>query len=219
MGWLTSYHAFSFNRFYDPERIHFGPLRVLNDDFVMPSSGFGDHPHDNMEIVTYVLSGALEHKDSSGGHGIINAGDVQRMRAGTGIVHSEYNNSETTPVHLLQIWFFPQHNGLTPGYEQLSFKREQRLNTLLAVASPDLEADGVHIQTPATMYISLLEKDKSVTHKLAEDHGAYVYLINGEMEINGAAMKTGDAATVVGEKEITLVSSGDAEMVVFDILG
>lgn len=217
LGWLTSYHCFSFNTFHDPARMHFGPLRVLNDDRVEPGGGFGAHPHDNMEIVSYVMQGALEHRDSTGTHGVIRAGDVQRMRAGTGIVHSEYNNSTTDPVHFLQIWFFPDTDDLTPGYEEKSFVRDDRLNTLLPVASPRMDLGGVHIQQDATMFISALDAGRDVALPIAKGRGAYVYLISGAATVNGTAIAAGDAATVIDEPRMTIAATAASEIVAFDV--
>ena len=170
IGWLTSYHSFSFNRYYDREYVHFGPLRVLNDDIVVPGAGFETHPHDNMEIVTYVLRGALEHRDSTGTQGVIRAGEVQRMSAGTGIMHSESNHSKNEPVHLLQIWFFPDKEDLSPEYEQKSFSTEQRLNVLLPVASGKKDTGGVFIHQDAGMSVSRLEILHTLKYPVSERH-------------------------------------------------
>lgn len=217
LSWLTSFHSFAFNNFFDPTRVHFGPLRVLNDDRVEPGTGFGAHPHDNMEIVTYVMQGALEHRDSTGAHGIIRSGDVQRMRAGTGIVHSEYNNSETEPVHFLQIWFFPDTDDLTPGYEQKSFTRADRMNTLLPVASPRMDGPGVHIQQDATMFIAALEAGNTVAHSIPAGRGVYLFVVGGNLTANGTALESGDALEVVDERSLDITASKDTEIVLFEV--
>lgn len=217
LSWLTSFHSFAFNTFYDPERVHFGPLRVLNDDRVEPGAGFGAHPHDNMEIVTYVLEGALEHRDSTGGHGVIRAGDVQRMRAGTGITHSEYNNSENELVHFLQIWFFPDTEGLPPGYEQKTFTRVQRMNTLLAVASPEIKGPTVHVQQDATMFLAAIEKDRALDRTIDEGRGVYVLLLAGLLDVNGRILEPGDAIALQDEPSVTMRALREAELVLFDV--
>lgn len=217
LGWLTSYHSFSFNQYYDLAHVHFGPLCVLNDDTIMPGTGFGAHPHDNMEIVTYVLKGALKHQDSLGTSGIIRASEVQRMSAGTGIVHSEYNESDVELVHLLQIWFLPNKRGLTPSYEQKNFRKEQRRNFLLLVASGQKELGGVFLHQDVTMYVSNLQVSHELTHQLENDRGAYLYLADGDVRVTGTALLKGDAVKVSGEQSISIRAATDSEIVLFDV--
>jgi redox-sensitive bicupin YhaK (pirin superfamily) len=218
LGWLVSYHSFSFNQYYDPKHTRFGPLRVLNDDTIMPGTGFGAHPHDNMEIVTYVLEGALKHQDSLGTNGVIHAGEVQRMSAGTGIVHSEFNASDTKSVHLLQIWFLPQARGLTPSYEQKGFTKDERTNRLLPVASGRKELGGVFVHQDLTMYASRLEASREIKHEFERRRGGYLYVVAGDVSINGKTISTGDAAKVSGEESVQIRGASDTEIVLFDVL-
>ena len=218
LGWLTSYHSFSFNQYYDPEHLHFGPLRVLNDDTVMPGTGFGAHPHDNMEIVTYVLEGALKHQDSLGTSGVIRTGEVQRMTAGTGIVHSEYNASDVEPVHFLQIWFFPDQRDLTPSYEQKRFTKDQNKNLFLPVASGQRGLGGVFIHQDVTMYVSSLEASRELTHRLDNERGAYLFVADGSLRINDTSVSKGDAAKVYNEQDVSIQAIVNSEVVLFDLL-
>lgn len=217
LGWLTSYHSFSFNRYYDPAHVHFGPLRVLNDDIIMPGTGFGDHPHDNMEIVTYVLDGALRHQDSIGTNGVIQASEVQRMTAGTGIVHSEHNASDTEPVHMLQIWFLPNREGLTPSYEQKSFTKERRKNALLPVASGQEDQGGLFLNQDVTMYVSSVEASRDLVYEIDSQRGAYLYLVNGKIDVNELQLSKGDAAKVTHEQSLRIRAGADSEFVLFDV--
>ena len=217
MGWLTSYHSFSFNRYYDPEHVHFGPLRVLNDDFVAPGTGFGMHPHDNMEIITYVLSGEVEHRDSTGTHSVIRAGDVQRMSAGTGVVHSEYNRSTDEELHLLQIWLLPYKRGLAPSYDQRSFDAARRRNTLLRVVDGDSRGDALTMHQHASMFVSALENGKTVEHALDPGRGAYLFIAAGTASANGVQLEEGDAVMVRDEAILAVSATQDAELVLFDL--
>jgi hypothetical protein len=217
LAWLTSYHSFSFGDYYDPTHESFGPLRVLNDDTVEPGGGFGTHPHRDMEIVTYVLDGALEHTDSTGGRGVIRAGDVQRMSAGTGVAHSEFNHSRVDPVHFLQVWFFPDRRGITPSYEQKSFADERRDNALVPVASGRKGGDTVFLNQDVTMYIARLESGRTVTHTLAPGRGAYVFLVDGRARVNDAKLSGGDAARATGEAAVSVAADEDGEVVLFDV--
>jgi quercetin 2,3-dioxygenase len=217
IGWLTSYHSFSFNRYYDREYMHFGPLRVLNDDIVMPGTGFDTHPHENMEIVTYVLQGALEHRDSTGTEGVIRSAEVQRMSAGTGIMHSEFNHSKTDQVHFLQIWFLPNTENLAPEYEQKNFAPEQRLNTLLTVASGRKDSDGVFIHQDATMSVSCLETGHTLKYPVSAGRGVYLYLINGSVTVNSIKLTQGDAAIVDTMEELAIIADDDSEIALFDV--
>jgi redox-sensitive bicupin YhaK (pirin superfamily) len=217
IGWLTSYHSFSFNRYYDREYVHFGPLRVLNDDLVMPGTGFDTHPHENMEIVTYVLEGALEHSDNTGTQGVIRPSEVQRMSAGTGIMHSEFNHSKTEPVHFLQIWFLPDQEDLSPGYEQTSYTTEQRTNILLQIASGKKDAGGVFIHQDATISVSLLETGHTLKYPVSGGRGVYLYLIEGSITVNQMKLTTGDAAIVDTMEELAIAADIDSEIALFDV--
>lgn len=217
LGWLTSYHSFSFNRYYDPANVHFDPLRVLNDDIVMPGTGFGAHPHDNMEVVTYVLDGALRHQDSTGTDGVIRAGEVQRMTAGTGIEHSEYNESKAEPVHFLQVWFLPNRKGLTPSYEQKAFAKEQRKNVLLPVASGQKDQGSLFVNQDVTMYVSSLDASRKLAHEIGDRRGAYLYLVDGKISVGDVQLAKGDAVKVTQEKCIQIRAGADSEIVLFDV--
>ncbi len=217
IGWLQSYHAFSFNTFHDASRHNFGPLRVLNDDIIQPVSGFGAHPHDNMEIVTYVLEGTLEHRDSSGGHGVIKENEVQRMTAGTGVVHSEYNNERDTRVRLLQIWIFPERYDLEPGYEQKLFAKRDRHATLLPIASSEPSGPALKIHQDATIYASSLPHGGTITHALKKGRGGYIYVIDGAVQVNGMALEQGDALEARDEEALTITALAPTEFVLFDL--
>ncbi|MGZ4821910.1 MAG: pirin family protein, partial [Terriglobales bacterium] len=194
-GWLNTYHTFSFADYHDPKHTHFRALRVINEDTVQPGGGFGTHPHRDMEIITYILKGGLAHKDSMGNGSTIVPGDVQRMSAGTGVLHSEFNHSPDELVHLLQIWIFPDQHGLKPSYEQKSFSAGDKLNRLRLVASPEASDGSVTIHSDARVYGSVLEAGKSVNHKLAKGRGAWVQVIRGEIEVNGKKLAAGDGAS------------------------
>ncbi|MEO8593548.1 MAG: pirin family protein [Candidatus Solibacter sp.] len=216
-GWLDTYHSFSFANYYDPKHMGFGPLRVINEDRVSAGRGFGSHGHADMEILTYVLEGALAHKDSMGNIETLRANDLQRISAGRGIVHSEFNGSEAEPVHFLQIWLEPAANGLTPSYEQLSLTEEEKLGQLKLVASP--EGGGpLKIHQDARVLIGQVEAGKELTHSLAPGRQAWVHLIRGSATVNGEALATGDSVAVTGERAVT-VNGGDAnsEVLVFDL--
>ena len=217
MGWLQSWHSFSFNRYHDPAHVHFGPLLVLNDDIVAPASGFDTHPHQNMEIVTCVLEGAVAHRDSTGADAIIRAGEVQRMTAGTGVRHSEHNPSGSEPLHLLQVWFLPDRNGYAPSYEQKAFDAADRKDALLAVASGRGDAGALAIHQDLTMYIATLAASRALRHNLAEGRGAYLFLISGTLDVNGAAIAAGDAAMVTDEIAVDIAADSDADFVLFDL--
>jgi redox-sensitive bicupin YhaK (pirin superfamily) len=217
LGWLTSYHSFSFNRYYDPANLHFGPLRVLNDDIVMPGTGFAAHRHHNMEVVTYVLDGALRHRDSTGTDGVIQAGEVQRMTAGSGIEHSEYNDSDSVPVHFLQIWFFPNADDLTPSYEQNAFAKGQRRNVLLPVASGQKDQSSLFVNQDVTMYVSSLDAARELAHEIGSKHGVYLYLVDGKISVGDVQLAKGDAVKVTQEKQIEIRADADSEIVLFDV--
>ena len=217
-GWLNSYHTFSFAAYYDPKFMGFGALRVINEDRVSPGKGFGSHGHEDMEILTYVLSGALAHKDSMGNVETLHANDLQRISAGTGIVHSEFNGSRTEPVHFLQIWLEPAVNGLKPGYQQLSLTEEQKLGKLVLVASP--EGGGpLKIHQDARVLIGQVEAGKELAHELQAGRQAWVHVIRGAATVNGRPLTTGDAAAVTGETMVTLAGTDpNTEVLVFDLV-
>lgn len=216
-GWLNTYHTFSFSEYHDPRHVHFRALRVINEDFVAPGQGFGTHPHRDMEILTYVLEGALEHRDSLGTRGVIRPGDVQRMSAGSGILHSEYNHSKTEPVHLLQIWIMPESRGIEPGYEQQHFSTAQRQDRLRLVASPAPRDGAVKIHTDAEVYAAVLSAGKEVMHTLAESRGAWIQVARGSVDVNGKVLAQGDGAAVENEAEVRIRAAADAEILLFDL--
>lgn len=215
--WLSTYWHFSFDHYYDPNNLSFGPLRVFNDDVVRPSSGFPMHPHREMEIITYVLEGELEHKDNTGAADHIGPGEVQRMSAGTGIRHSEYNPSTEHPVHLLQMWITPSVSGLPPSYEQLRFTREQRTGRLLAVASGQDIPNTVKVHQDTTLYVSTLNKGDEVNHVLAAQRRAYLFVISGKLEVNTLELSNGDQAKAFEEPSVRLKAKEHSEMVMFDL--
>jgi quercetin 2,3-dioxygenase len=217
LGWLESYHTFSFGGYYDPANESFRTLRVINDDIVAPGGGFPTHPHRDMEIVTYVLKGGLAHRDSTGTESVIRPGDVQRMSAGTGITHSEYNASDSEPVHLLQIWIHPERRGLTPGYEEKRFADEEKRGQLRLVASRDGREGSVTIHQDAELYVSLLETDEEVRHALGAGRHAWIHVAQGEAEVNGQALGAGDAVALTGEEAATIRGRGSAEVLLFDL--
>ncbi|MBZ5569052.1 MAG: pirin family protein [Acidobacteriia bacterium] len=219
-GWLNTYHTFSFADYYDPKHTHFRSLRVINEDTVQPSGGFGTHPHRDMEIITYILQGALAHQDSLGTGSTIVPGDVQRMSAGTGVLHSEFNHSKDELVHLLQIWIFPGERGLKPSYEQKTFPAQQKLNRLLLVASPDASDGSVTIHSDARVYGSLLEAGKSVKHELAKGRGAWIQVVSGAIEVNGKRLAAGDGASIEDDKLLTITGRSESktsEFLLFDL--
>ena len=215
--WLSAYWLFSFDRYYDPANLNFGPLRVFNHDTVAGGGGFPTHPHREMEIVTYVLSGELAHKDSTGGRGLICAGEVQRMTAGTGIAHSELNASETNPVRLLQIWLLPEQAGLMPGYEQRQFTEAERAGKLLPIVAGQ-DAPGVlKIHQDTTFYVSRLSAGEQVTHTLKPGRRAFLYVIEGAVTLNGEHLNTGDQARLVAVESLALVAAQTSELILIDL--
>ena len=217
-GWLDSRHTFSFGEYYDPAHMGFGPLRVINDDRVAPGGGFPTHPHRDMEIVSYVLSGALAHKDSLGTGSVIKPGDVQRMSAGTGIAHSEYNASNEEATHFLQIWLLPEKRGLAPGYEQKSFDADAKRDRLRLVASPDGRDGSVTIRSDASLYVSLLGKEARVSHDLAPGRGAWLQVARGAVAVGDALLAEGDGLAVSDEKRLEIVGeAADSEILLFDL--
>src|SRR5438874_8970307 len=203
-GWLDTYHTFSFDTYYDPKHVHFRHLRVINEDRVAGGEGFPTHPHRDMEIITYVLEGALEHKDSLGTGSVIRPGDGQRMSAGSGIRHSEGNASETDPVHLLQIWILPEKTGIKPDYEQKAFPREEKLGKLRVIASPDGRDGSVTINQDASLYVALLEPKQKVEHALASGRYGWLQIARGSVSLNGKELKQGDGAAISDEKSVII---------------
>ena len=196
-GWLDSYHSFSFANYYNPEKVHFGALRVLNDDSIAPVMGFGMHPHDNMEIITIPLEGRLAHKDSMGNTSVIQEGEVQVMSAGTGIRHSEYNHSEDITLKLLQIWVFPNQKNVTPRYDQIVLKPEERYNKFQQIVSPNPEDDGVWIHQDAWFYLGTFDRQQEIIHPFhATENGIYAFVIKGKAKIEGQVLETKDATGV-----------------------
>jgi hypothetical protein len=216
-GWLQSNHSFSFGHYYNPNEMGFGPLLVINEDRVQPARGFGTHSHDNMEIISYVLSGALEHKDSMGNGSVIHYGDVQRMSAGTGVQHSEFNHSSTERVHFLQIWITPDVTGIEPGYEEKHFDTASKTGNLRLIASPDGRDGSVLIHQDAKIFASILNADNDVQYDLASGRTAYVHLIRGQAEVNGIRLGTGDALKISEESLIEFKNAADAELLLFDL--
>ncbi len=217
-GWLQSRHSFSFADYFDAAHIEFGALRVINEDRVAPSTGFGTHGHRDMEIVSYVLAGALQHRDSIGNGSIIRAGDVQRMSAGTGVMHSEVNASRSEPVHFLQIWIRPARRGTPPGYEQRHFGAEEKRGRLRLIAAPDGAAGSLTIQQDARLYAGLFEGAEQATHALSPGRMAYVHLVRGALTVDGTALAGGDALLLRDVAEIHLSHGSDAEVLVFDLV-
>jgi redox-sensitive bicupin YhaK (pirin superfamily) len=216
-GWLDSRHTFSFADYHDPDQMGYRTLRVINEDRVEPGQGFGTHPHRDMEIISYVLEGALEHKDSMGTSSVIRPGEVQRMSAGTGVLHSEYNPSNTQPVHFLQIWMIPDKKNLKPGYEQKAFPAEERNNRLRLVASRDGRDGSLTIHQDAELYTTLLSKGGKVRHVLQPGRFGWVQVARGSVSLNGHPLNDGDGASVSGEKALELSATVDAEILIFDL--
>jgi quercetin 2,3-dioxygenase len=216
-GWLDTYHSFSFADYYDPEHMGYGPLRVINDDRVHPGRGFGTHPHRDMEIITYILDGELAHKDSMGNGSVIRRGDVQRMSAGTGVLHSEFNASATTPVHLLQIWIEPERRGVAPGYEQKHYTDAEKRGRLLPIVSGDGADGSLAIHQDARLYAGIVGNGEAVRHTLAADRKAYVHVATGSATVNGRRLVAGDAVKVTGERQIDISGDPEAEVLVFDL--
>jgi len=216
-GWLQSRHSFSFAGYYDPRYMGWGNLRVINEDRIAPGTGFGTHGHRDMEIISYVLSGELAHKDSMGNVQGIPPGDVQRMSAGSGVLHSEFNHAEGQTTHFLQIWIEPNVRGIAPGYEQISVPQADKRGRLRKVAAPDGGAGAVRIHADATVYAGLFDGAEAATLVLAPGRKAYVHLVRGRLVVNGQALEGGDAAQLEGEAQVVLEQGEDAEVLVFDL--
>jgi redox-sensitive bicupin YhaK (pirin superfamily) len=216
-GWLNAKHTFSFAEYRDPERVRFGKLRVINEDRIAPGQGFGTHPHKDMEIVTYVISGAIEHKDSMGNGTVIPAGDVQRMTAGTGVLHSEFNHSQEEELHLLQIWIFPEKNDLAPGYEQTAFPREAKLNRLCLIGSRDGREGSVTIHQDVDLYSSVLETGERVALDGVADRRIFVQVVSGELRINDESVEAGDGVQIRQEDSVNITALSESEFLLFNL--
>ena len=217
-GWLKSFHSFSFAGYYDPEHMGFANLRVINEDRIAPGTGFGTHGHKDMEIISYVLSGSIGHKDTLGNIESIPPGDVQRMSAGTGVQHSEFNHAPNDETHFLQIWIEPNVKGIPPSYEQKTFAAASKQGKLTLVASPTGADGSVTIHADAAIYAGLFNAGETASLALAPNHKSYVHLVRGELKVNGQTLKTGDAAKIVDESVVYLTDAVDAEVLVFDLV-
>jgi hypothetical protein len=216
-GWLDTYHTFSFAGYVDPNHMGFRSLRVINEDRVAPGQGFGTHPHSDMEIITVVLSGALEHKDSMGNGSLIRPGEVQRMTAGTGITHSEFNPSKEDPVHLIQIWILPERAGLTPSYEQKSFPTVGSGARPQLLVSPDGRGGSLTLHQDAFLYGGKLEKGSSISHELEPGRAGWIQITRGDLAVNGVALSEGDGARVASETDLTFSAEKGADFLLFDL--
>lgn len=217
IGWLDGRHTFSFGDYHDAKNMHFRALRVINEDHVAADSGFPPHPHRDMEIVTYVLAGELQHQDSMGNGSTIRPGEVQRMSAGSGVVHSEMNSSPTNEVHLLQIWILPRQRGIEPGYEQKAFSDSERRGKLRLVAAPDGRDGAVTIHTDNEIWATLLAPKQSVRHAFAPGRHGWVQVARGAITVNGTPLLAGDGAAVSDEPQVELAATRDAEVLLFDL--
>ena len=218
LGWLDSRHSFSFGHYYDPKHMGFGPLRVINEDRVQPGGGFGTHGHSDMEIISYVLDGALEHKDSIGTGSVIRPGDVQRMSAGSGIRHSEFNHSKREPVHFLQIWLLPERQGLAPSYEQKTFADGEKRGRLRLLASRGGRDGSLVIHQDADIYASFLDEGDQVQHALRAGRKGWLQVARGAADVNGQTLRAGDGAAVEGEPELTITATANGtEILLFDL--
>ena len=216
-GWLDTRHTFSFASYHDPRHMGFRSLRVINEDRVQPAEGFGTHAHRDMEILTWVLEGALEHKDSMGNGSVIRPGDLQRMSAGTGVTHSEFNPSREAPVHFLQIWLLPRERGLPPGYEQKGFPQEARRGRLRLIAAGDGREGAVTIHQDADVWTALLQPGESVRHALAPGRYAWLHVARGAVSLNGSTLGAGDGAAVSDESALEITAAAGAEVLLFDL--
>jgi len=216
-GWLNTYHSFSFGEYYDPKHTRFRTLRVINEDFVQAGHGFPTHGHRDMEIVTYILQGALEHRDSMGTGSIIRRGDAQRMSAGTGVTHSEANPSRDEPVHLLQIWIFPREQNLKPEYEEKKFSDDEKRNRLRLIVSPDGSDGSVKIHQDAKIFASLLDERQEVVHSLENGRSAWLQVAAGSVRLNDVALKRGDGAAVTQESNLRITAQEPVEILLFDL--
>lgn len=216
-GWLESHHSFSFGQYYNPNEMGFGPLRVINEDRVQPRHGFGEHGHNNMEIISYVLSGALEHKDSMGNGSVLKYGDIQRMSAGTGVRHSEYNHSDEDGLHFLQIWIQPNVEDIEPSYEEKHFTVSDKKGQLKLVASSNGRQDSVLVHQDLDVYASVMDGDDAVTYLVAENRAIYFHLIRGQITVNGKRLSDGDALKIREESALKIHTPVNAEFLLFDL--
>jgi quercetin 2,3-dioxygenase len=216
-GWLNTKHTFSFSDYWDPRWMGFRSLRVINEDYLAPASGFPTHPHNDMEIITYVLEGKLEHKDSLGTGSVILPGDGQRMTAGRGIRHSEFNPSKTDQVHLYQIWILPEQKGLEPSYEQKAFPAEEKQGKLRLLASPDAQDGSVKINQDARLYVTLLRPGDEVAHTFRPGRHGWLQVAKGSIELSGKTLSPGDGAAISAEKKLAIKATADSEVLLFDL--
>jgi quercetin 2,3-dioxygenase len=216
-GWLDSFHSFSFADYHDPRHMGFGALRVINEDRVQPGQGFGTHSHRDMEIISYVLEGGLAHKDSMGNGSVIRPGDVQRMSAGTGVAHSEFNASDRDPVHFLQIWIEPNQRGIRPSYEEKRFEPAQKRGRLRLIASPDGREGSVTLHQDAYLYAALIDGDEVAEHVIAAGRRTYVHVVRGTVSVNGNPLEGGDALKLAASGTVRIERGRDAEILLFDL--
>jgi quercetin 2,3-dioxygenase len=217
-GWLNSYHTFSFSSYHNPERVHFGALRVLNDDTVAPGMGFGQHPHDNMEIISIPLSGELKHRDTTGTEAVIKTGDIQIMSAGSGLQHSEMNNSRTEEVKFLQIWVFPKERNIQPRYDQKTFNETQRINKWQLIVSPEKSTDSIWINQDAWFSLTKLEKGESLNYSLnKKGNGVYVFILKGDVMVAGQSLNAKDGLGITDGEEIPFIADTDAEILLMEL--
>ena len=216
-GWLKAKHTFSFADYHNPARIRFGPLRVINEDRIAPSQGFGTHPHKDMEILTYPISGAIEHKDSMGNGAVITAGEVQRMTAGSGVQHSEYNHSASDELHLLQIWIFPEQKNLEPGYEQTLFSRADKLDRLRLIASRDGRDGSVTVHQHVDIYASILQTGVKIEQAVDNSHKIFVQVISGDLSVNDQNLSAGDGMQITDVNSLVIKGQSEAEFLLFDM--
>jgi len=216
-GWLDARHSFSFGSYYDPEHMGFGPLRVINEDRIQPSQGFGTHGHKDMEIITYIISGALEHKDSMGNGSVIRRHEVQRMTAGTGVLHSEFNHLDDELTHLLQIWLLPETGGLQPGWEEKTFDASDKANRLCLIASRDARDGSLKVHQDADLYAAMLEEGHELKHHFASGRRGWLQIVDGTVTVNGEALTAGDGAAIADVETLEIVARADAEFLLFDM--
>lgn len=216
-GWLNAKHTFSFAEYRNPERVHFGKLRVINEDRIAPGKGFDTHPHQDMEIVTYIISGAIEHKDSMGNGTVIRAGEVQRMTAGTGVLHSEFNHSDEDELHLLQIWIFPEQKNLEPGYEQTLFEREEKLNRLRLIGSRDGRDGSITIHQDVDLYASVLESGRDVSLDGTGERRVFIQVVSGDVVVNEQQLHAGDGLGIRHQDAVKVRAITDAEFLLFNL--
>ena len=217
LGWLDSRHSFSFGHYYDPKHMGFRSLRVINDDTVAPGGGFPTHGHRDMEIISYIVQGGLAHRDSTGGEGVLKRGDVQAMSAGTGVRHSEFNASNDEAVRFLQIWIIPQYQGLPAAYRQAHVSDEDKRNTLYLIVAPEAADGALGINQDARIYASLLEAGKSVAHRIETDRGAWIQVVDGELDVNGTMLRSGDGIAVEHVSSVAIVAVKNSEFLLFDL--